>query len=135
MNWIEKKCIERGIRLTNQRKHIAKIISEATDHPDAEELYERAVKIDPNTSMATLYRTLKLLSDAGIVETHDFGDGRARYETADTDHHDHLIDVSTGEVIEFVDPEIEKLQKMIASKLGFDLIDHRLELFGRKIKT
>jgi len=116
-NWIERKCTERGLRLTEQRRVIAKVLSESSDHPDAEELYVRASKIDAN-----------------IVDTHDFGDGRARYETADDDHHDHLIDVTTGEVIEFVDEEIEELQEKIAAKLGYKLVDHRLELYGKKIK-
>ncbi len=133
-SWIEKKCAERGLRMTDQRKVIAKVLSEATDHPDAEELYARASAIDANISLATIYRTVRLFTEAGIIETHDFRDGRARYETADEDHHDHLIDVTTGDVIEFVDDEIEELQKRIAAKLGYELVDHRLELYGRKIK-
>ena len=133
-SWIEKKCAERGLRMTDQRKVIAKVLSEATDHPDAEELYARASAIDANISLATIYRTVRLFTEAGIIETHDFRDGRARYETADEDHHDHLIDVTTGDVIEFVDEEIEELQKRIAAKLGYELVDHRLELYGRKVK-
>lgn len=133
-SWIEKKCAERGLRMTDQRKVIAKVLSGATDHPDAEELYARASAIDANISLATIYRTVRLFTEAGIIETHDFRDGRARYETADEDHHDHLIDVTTGDVIEFVDEEIEELQKRIAAKLGYELVDHRLELYGRKIK-
>ena len=133
-SWIEKKCAERGLRMTDQRKVIAKVLSEATDHPDAEELYARASAIDANISLATIYRTVRLFTEAGIIETHDFRDGRARYETADEDHHDHLIDVTTGDVIEFVDEEIEELQKRIAAKLGYELVDLRLELYGRKIK-
>jgi len=133
-SWIEKKCAERGLRMTDQRKVIAKVLSEATDHPDAEELYARASKIDSNISLATVYRTVRLFTEAGIIETHDFRDGRARYEAADVDHHDHLIDVTSGEVIEFVDEEIEELQKRIAAKLGYELVDHRLELYGRKLK-
>jgi len=133
-SWIEKKCAERGLRMTDQRKVIAKVLSEAKDHPDAEELYARASAIDSNISLATIYRTVRLFTEAGIIETHDFRDGRARYETADDDHHDHLIDVTTGDVIEFVDDEIEELQKRIAEKLGYELVDHRLELYGRKIK-
>jgi len=133
-SWIEKKCAERGLRMTDQRKVIAKVLSEATDHPDAEELYARASEIDSNISLATIYRTVRLFTEAGIIETHDFRDGRARYETADDDHHDHLIDVTSGDVIEFVDEEIEELQKRIAAKLGYELVDHRLELYGRKIK-
>lgn len=133
--WIEKKCVERGLRLTEQRRVIAKVLSRAEDHPDAEELYARASQIDPNISLATVYRTVRLFSDSGIIETHDFRDGRARYETADAEHHDHLIDVQTGDVIEFVDDEIEALQHRIAEKLGYELVDHRLELYGRKKKS
>jgi Fur family ferric uptake transcriptional regulator len=134
MSWIEKKCSERGLRMTDQRKVIAKVLSEANDHPDAEDLYSRASTIDPKISLATVYRTVRLFSESGIIETHDFRDGRARYETTDDDHHDHLIDVTTGDVIEFVDDEIEQLQHKIAEKLGYELVDHRLELYGRKIK-
>lgn len=133
-SWIERKCAERGLRMTEQRRVIAKVLSEAEDHPDAEELYKRAADIDSNISLATVYRTVRLFSDAGIIETHDFRDGRARYETADEDHHDHLIDVVSGEVIEFMDEEIEALQERIAKKLGYELVDHRLELYGKKIK-
>ena len=131
-NWIEKKCAERGLRMTDQRRIIAQVLSDAEDHPDAEELYKRASDKDPNISLATVYRTVRLFADANIIETHDFRDGRARYETADADHHDHLIDVSSGEVIEFMDEEIEKLQHRIAEKLGYELVDHRLELYGKK---
>jgi Fur family ferric uptake transcriptional regulator len=134
MSWIEKKCSERGLRMTDQRKVIAKVLSEANDHPDAEDLYSRASTIDPKISLATVYRTVRLFSESGIIETHDFRDGRARYETTDDNHHDHLIDVTTGDVIEFVDDEIEQLQHKIAEKLGYELVDHRLELYGRKIK-
>lgn len=130
--WVEKKCVERGLRLTEQRRVIAKVLSNADDHPDAEELYARASEIDPKISLATVYRTVRLFADSGIIEMHDFRDGRARYETADADHHDHLIDVQSGEVIEFVDDEIEALQHRIAEKLGYELVDHRLELYGRK---
>ncbi|MEM9599746.1 MAG: Fur family transcriptional regulator [Pseudomonadota bacterium] len=133
--WIEKKCVERGLRLTEQRRTIAKVLANSDDHPDAEELYARASQIDSRISLATVYRTVRLFSDAGIIETHDFRDGRARYEAADADHHDHLIDVQTGEVIEFVDDEIEALQHRIAEKLGYELVDHRLELYGRKKKS
>ncbi len=133
--WIEKRCVERGLRLTEQRRVIAKVLSRADDHPDAEELYARASRIDPNISLATVYRTVRLFSDSGIIETHDFRDGRARYETADAEHHDHLIDVQTGDVIEFVDDEIEALQHRIAEKLGYELVDHRLELYGRRKKS
>ena len=130
--WVEKKCVGRGLRLTEQRRVIAKVLSNAEDHPDAEELYARASAIDPKISLATVYRTVRLFADSGIIEMHDFRDGRARYETADADHHDHLIDVQSGEVIEFVDDEIEALQHRIAEKLGYELVDHRLELYGRK---
>lgn len=129
---IEKKCVERGLRMTEQRRVIAQVLSNADDHPDAEELYRRAADIDPKISLATVYRTVRLFADAGIIETHDFRDGRARYEAADEDHHDHLIDVVTGDVIEFVDEEIEALQIKIAEKLGYELVDHRLELYGKK---
>ena len=131
-NWIERKCSEHGLRMTEQRKVIAQVLSDADDHPDAEELYARSAAIDPKISLATVYRTVRLFSDAGIIETHDFRDGRARYEAADDEHHDHLIDVQTGDVIEFMDEEIEELQKKIAEKLGYELVDHRLELYGRK---
>jgi len=133
-SWVEEKCAERGLRMTEQRRVIAQVLSDANDHPDAEELYRRASATDPKISLATVYRTVRLFSDAGIIETHDFRDGRARYETADEDHHDHLIDVVSGEVIEFADAEIEELQEKIARKLGYELVDHRLELYGRKIK-
>lgn len=132
-SWIERKCAESGLRMTEQRRVIARVLSEAEDHPDAEELYGRASAIDPKISLATVYRTVRLFTDAGIIETHEFRDGRARYETADDDHHDHLIDVVTGEVIEFVDDEIEELQEKIAAKLGYKLVDHRLELYGKKL--
>ncbi len=131
-SWLERKCVERGLRLTEQRRVIARVLSSSDDHPDAEELYARASRIDPKISLATVYRTVRLFSEAGIIETHDFRDGRARYESADNEHHDHLIDVQSGEVIEFVDDEIEALQHRIAEKLGYELVDHRLELYGRK---
>lgn len=131
MSWIENKCTEAGMRMTDQRRVIAQVLSDAKDHPDAEELYARAAKVDSNISLATVYRTVRLFSDAGIIETHDFRDGRSRYEPAMEDHHDHLIDVTTGDVIEFVDEEIEALQIKIAEKLGYDLVDHRLELYGK----
>jgi Fur family ferric uptake transcriptional regulator len=134
MSWIEKKCAEKGLRMTDQRRVIAKVLSNADDHPDAEEVYARAEKVDPKISLATVYRTLRLFGETGIIETHDFRDGRARYEAADNDHHDHLIDLTTGNVIEFVDEEIERLQERIAKKLGYELIDHRLELYGKPIK-
>lgn len=131
---LEKKCVERGLRMTDQRRIIAQVLSEATDHPDAEEVYTRASLKDPKISLATVYRTVRLFDEAGIIETHDFRDGRARYELAEGEHHDHLIDVQTGEVIEFVNEEIELLQEKIAKELGFELVDHRMELYGRKIK-
>lgn len=131
-SWLERKCVERGLRLTEQRRIIARVLSDSDDHPDAEELYARASSVDPKISLATVYRTVRLFADAGIIETHDFGDGRARYESADAEHHDHLIDVQSGEVIEFVNEEIEALQHKIAEQLGYELVDHRLELYGKK---
>lgn len=133
---ILSRCEARGLRLTDQRRTIAQVLQAADDHPDVEELYARAAAADPRISLATVYRTVKLFEEAGILDKHDFGDGRARYETADRDHHDHLIDLQTGEVIEFVDPDIEALQDRIADKLGYDLRGHRLELYGvRKKET
>lgn len=133
---ILSRCEARGLRLTDQRRTIAQVLQNADDHPDVEELYARAAAADPRISLATVYRTVKLFEEAGILDKHDFGDGRARYETADRDHHDHLIDLQTGEVIEFVDPDIEALQDRIADKLGYDLRGHRLELYGvRKKET
>jgi Fur family transcriptional regulator, ferric uptake regulator len=127
---IEALCAEKGLRITEQRRVIARVLSEAEDHPDVEALHVRASAIDPGISIATVYRTVRLFEEAGILERHEFGDGRARYEAAAEAHHDHLIDVETGKVIEFVDPEIEALQKQIAEKLGFRLVDHRMELYG-----
>jgi Fur family transcriptional regulator, ferric uptake regulator len=127
---IEALCAEKGLRITEQRKVIARVLSEADDHPDVEALHARSAAIDPGISIATVYRTVRLFEEAGILERHDFGDGRARYEAAAEAHHDHLINVETGEVIEFVDPELEALQKVIAEKLGFRLVDHRMELYG-----
>ncbi len=127
---IEALCAEKGLRITDQRRIIARVISEAEDHPDVEKLYERASAIDKGISIATVYRTVRLFEDAGILDRHDFGDGRARYEAAPEAHHDHLIDVETGRVLEFVDPELEALQKQIAERLGFRLVDHRMELYG-----
>ena len=129
---ILKRCEAKGLRLTEQRRIIAEVLEEADDHPHVETLYERAQARDPNISLATVYRTVKLFEEAGILDKHEFGDGRARYEDADRDHHDHLIDISTGEVIEFVDPEIEALQEKIADRLGFRLKGHRLELYGTR---
>ena len=134
MNNIEEKCLARGVRLTEQRKIIAKIMSEAADHPDVDELHKRANKIDKKISIATVYRTVKLLEESGIVEKHDFKGGKARYEESPEEHHDHLIDIKSGEIIEFVDKEIEELQIKVAQKLGYKLVDHKLELYGSKIK-
>lgn len=131
---ILERCAAKGLRLTEQRRTIAAVLQEARDHPDVEELHARAAARDPRISLATLYRTVKLFEEKGILERLDFGDGRARYETADRDHHDHLIDMETGKVIEFVDPEIEALQEKIARKLGYRLRGHRLELYGERIK-
>jgi Fur family ferric uptake transcriptional regulator len=127
---IIERCEANGLRLTEQRRTIAAVLEDAADHPDVEELYNRASAIDPRISLATVYRTVKLFEESGILEKHEFGDGRARYETADREHHDHLIDVHSGEVIEFVDPEIEALQEKIAKKLGYKLKGHRLELYA-----
>ena len=133
-NEIENKCIKQGVRLTDQRKLVAKVMSESDDHPDVDELHKRVNKIDSKISIATVYRTVKLFEEAGIVEKHDFKGSKARYEQAKDEHHDHLIDVSSGEIIEFVNNDIEKLQKQVAEKLGYKLVDHRLELYGSKIK-
>lgn len=127
---IIERCEARGMRLTGQRRTIARVIEEADDHPDVEELHARANREDPGISIATVYRTVKLFEEAGILERHEFLDGRARYEDAERDHHDHLIDLHSGEVIEFVDPEIEALQERIAAKLGYRLVGHRLELYA-----
>lgn len=124
------RCEAKGLRMTGQRRTIAQVLEASDDHPDVEQLYARAVERDPQISIATVYRTVKLFEEAGILDKLEFGDGRARYEDADRDHHDHLIDLSTGEVIEFVDPEIEELQERIAEKLGYELRGHRLELYG-----
>ena len=132
---IEQKCIAKGVKLTDQRKIIAKVMSEAQDHPDVNELYNRASKIDPKISIATVYRTVKLFEEAGILAKHDFKGNKARYEELIEDHHDHLIDIKTGEIIEFVDEDIEKLQKKVADKYGYNLVDHRLELYGVKKKS
>jgi len=129
---IEKKCISKGVKLTEQRKIIAKVMSESNDHPDVDELYSRVSKIDSRISIATVYRTVKLFEESGIVAKHEFKGGKARYEELSESHHDHLIDIKTGEIIEFVDEEIEKLQKKVADKYGYDLVDHKLELYGVK---
>ena len=127
---LEEICVAKGLRMTEQRRVIAQVLEAATDHPDVEELYRRASAVDPKISIATVYRTVKLFDDAGVVTRHDFGAGRARYETVSEEHHDHLIDLRTGKVVEFRDDGIEKLQQAIAERLGFRLVDHRLELYG-----
>ena len=131
---IENKCIKQGVRLTDQRKLIAKVMSESEDHPDVDELHKRVNKLDTKISIATVYRTVKLFEEAGIVSKHDFKGNKSRYEQAPSEHHDHLIDVNTGEITEFVNEDIEKLQKQVAEKLGYKLVDHKLELYGSKIK-
>ncbi len=132
---ITERCEAKGLRMTEQRRTIASVLEESDDHPDVEELYARASGRDPRISIATVYRTVKLFEEAGILDKLEFGDGRARYEDAERDHHDHLIDMNSGEVIEFVDPEIEALQDRIAEKLGYRLIGHRLELYGVPVKS
>jgi|TARA_B110000259_G_scaffold186149_1_gene236718 Fur family ferric uptake transcriptional regulator len=134
MNNIEEKCKDKGVRLTDQRKVIAKIMSNSNDHPDVDELHKRVNKIDKKISIATVYRTVKLFEEFGIVEKHDFKGGKARYEEAPEEHHDHLIDINSGEIIEFVDKEIEILQNKVAKRFGYELVDHKLELYGSKIK-
>ena len=131
---LEKKCIDSGLKMTEQRRVIARVLSDSHDHPDVELLHKRAHKVDPNISIATVYRTVKLFEEANIIERHDFGDGRARYEEMPNTHHDHLINVQTGEVVEFSNEEIEKLQERIARELGYELVDHRLELFCVPLK-
>ncbi|WP_320144204.1 Fur family transcriptional regulator [uncultured Cohaesibacter sp.] len=131
---IEELCAKSGMRMTEQRRVIARVLDNAIDHPDVEELYARSVKIDSNISISTVYRTVKLFEDSGIIERHDFRDGRSRYETITEEHHDHLIDLRTGKVIEFRDEEIERLQQEVARRLGFKLVDHRLELYGVPIE-
>lgn len=130
---IEALCAERGLRITEQRRVIARVLSESQDHPDVDRLHARATEIDPRISIATVYRTVRLFEEAGILDRHDFGDGRARYEAAPEAHHDHMIDVESGKVIEFVDPELEALQRQIAERLGYRLVDHRMELYGVKL--
>ena len=128
------RCEKNGLRMTEQRRVVAQVLEVSNDHPDVEELYFRASKLDPRISIATVYRAVKLFEESGILEKLEFGDGRARYEDADRDHHDHLIDMQTGEVIEFIDPDIEALQEKIAARLGYKLKDHRLELYGVPVK-
>ena len=134
-NVIENECIKKGVRLTDQRKLVAKVMSESDDHPDVDELHKRVNKIDSKISIATVYRTVKLFEEAGVVAKHDFKGTKARYEEATNEHHDHLIDINTGEITEFVNEDIEKLQEKVAAKLGYKLVDHRLELYGSKIKN
>ena len=131
---LEQLCADKGLRITEQRKVIARVLSDSDDHPDVEQLHERASKIDSGISIATVYRTVRLFEEAGVLDRHDFGDGRSRYEPAPESHHDHLIDVETGKVVEFVDPELEALQKQIAEKLGYRLVDHRMELYGVRLE-
>ena len=131
---IENKCIKKGVRLTDQRKLIAKVMSESADHPDVDELHKRVSKFDTKISIATVYRTVKLFEEAGIVAKHDFKGNKSRYEQAPQEHHDHLIDINTGEITEFVNEDIEKLQKKVADKYGYELVDHKLELYGVKKK-
>jgi len=133
MGKLLKKCQDRGLKLTSQREVVISILENSDDHPDVDELFRRATKIDKSVSIATVYRTVKLLEDANFIEKHEFGDGKARYEESG-EHHEHLIDVETGEVIEFIDNELEELKEKIALKMGYELVDHRLELFGKKLK-
>ena len=132
---IEQKCIKKGVKLTEQRRVIAKVMTESVDHPDVDELYKRVTQIDSKISIATVYRTVKLFEESGILTKHDFKGGKARYEELSEQHHDHLIDIKSGEIIEFVDNEIEELQKKVAEKYGYDLVDHKLELYGIKKKS
>ena len=131
---IENECKKKGVRLTDQRKLIAKVMSESENHPDVDELHKKVGKFDSKISIATVYRTVKLFEEAGIISKHDFKGNKARYEQTTQEHHDHLIDINTGEITEFVNEDIEKLQKQVAEKLGYRLVDHRLELYGSKIK-
>ena len=135
MNAIVEKCKAKGVRLTDQRKVIAQVMAQSKDHPDVDELHKRISEVDKKISIATVYRTVKLFEESGIVAKHDFKGGKARYEELSESHHDHLIDVKTGEIIEFVDNEIEQLQKKVADKFGYDLVDHKLELYGVKKKS
>lgn len=130
---LEQVCLEKGLRMTEQRRVIARVLSESQDHPDVELVYKRASELDDTISISTVYRTVRMFEENGILERHDFGDGRARYEEVSEDHHDHLINVQTGQVIEFTSEQIEELQKKIAKELGFELIDHRLELYGKPL--
>ena len=130
---LERLCLEKGLRMTGQRRVIAQVLSESTDHPDVEMVHQRAVAIDSGISISTVYRTVRLFEEAAILERHDFGDGRARYEEIPKEHHDHLIDVKSGDVIEFQNVDIERLQKVVARELGYRLVDHRLELYGIRL--
>lgn len=134
MDRIEKLCTEKGMRMTEQRRVIARVLSDAKDHPDVEELHRRAVAVDSHISIATVYRTVRLFEEAGIIQRHDFQDGRSRYEEAPTEHHDHLIDMKSGKVVEFMDDEIERLQEAIARRLGYKLVGHKLELYGTPLE-
>lgn len=134
MDRIEQLCVEKGMRMTEQRRVIARVLSAAKDHPDVEELHRRAVAVDSHISIATVYRTVRLFEEAGIIQRHDFQDGRSRYEEAPTEHHDHLIDMKSGKVVEFMDDEIERLQEAIARRLGYKLVGHKLELYGTPIE-
>ncbi len=131
---LEALCIDRGMRMTDQRRVIARVLSDATDHPDVEEVHRRSIGVDPRISIATVYRTVRLFEEAGIVDRHDFRDGRSRFEPTSEEHHDHLINVETGDVVEFRDEQLEELQKIIAERLGFRLVDHRMELYGVPLK-
>jgi len=131
---VEKLCAQKGLKMTEQRRVIARVLSQSHDHPDVEALYQRATTIDPRISIATVYRTVRLFEEAGILTRHDFGDGRARYEEVQGEHHDHLIDIESGEVIEFQNEQIEKLQELVARELGYRLVDHRLELYAVPLK-
>ena len=131
---IESKCIKKGVRLTDQRKLVAQVLSESQNHPDVNELHKQVSKLDPKISIATVYRTVKLFEESGILAKHDFKGNKARYEQTSGEHHDHLIDINTGKITEFINEDIEKLQKKVAEKLGYKLVDHRLELYGSKIK-
>lgn len=133
MSRLEALCIEKGMRMTDQRRVIARVLSDALDHPDVDEVHKRSMDVDPRISIATVYRTVRLFEEAGILERHDFRDGRSRYEPTHDEHHDHLIDIESGVVTEFHDPELEALQRRIAEKLGFDLVDHRMELYGKRL--
>ena len=134
MTKLEKACEDKGLKMTEQRRVIARVIADAEDHPDVETVYRRATAVDPRISIATVYRSLKLFEDANVLVRHDFGEGRARYEETG-DHHEHLIDIETGEVIEFMHQELEALKERVANELGYELVDHRLELYGRKFKS